>query len=673
MALVDGRDGRYIDVNQPWVALLGLSREELIGRTTPEVNLWPQGEAEAQARIRLEMRKHLLLRGRIDGREVRLVRADGMAIDCTMSARMVETGGRPVGLWLIRDVTESRKAQRALSQSEQRLKMIFDTAAEAITVHDARGLVIDCNDAAERILDLPRERMLGRVLSDVVAGLFDEDGLPYDRARLPDVLGMKTGRPSSNMVGAIQHRDGSLLWASVNCRPLRDEHGRTSLVVATFTDITALKETEMALRLSEGRLRRLFDHAPVPMLYFDTGMRQSQANVAWRRAVGLDPGSLTSEEAFYRLGFPDAQYRALLRERWNGLVAVADGEDVGPLEADVHCGDGKVRTMAISSGQLDGGFIFSAHDLSERKLVEVELAELNTSLEKRVEQRTVELTAALANLKRTQTELVRSEKLSSLGSMVAGIAHELNTPIGNAMMVATTLLERHRHFQDQVAIGLRRSVLEDFLATLREACQVLERNLRRSAELIASFKQVAVDQTSHLRRRFDLMEVVREITMALRPTLRSSAVSLVDEVPTGLVMDSFPGPLGQVLINLVNNAVLHAYPGGSGGKVTISGGPRGEGQVWLRVADEGRGIPAEHLGKIFDPFFTTRLGQGGSGLGLHITFALVTGVLGGTIGVGSPPGGGAHFDIVIPRLAPPSGPAPASSIGSGRGAQVAGG
>ena len=242
--------------------------------------------------------------------------------------------------------------------------------------------------------------------------------------------------------------------------------------------------------------------------------------------------------------------------------------------------------------------------------------------------------------------------MASLGSLVAGVAHELNTPIGNAVMVASTLSGRQREFEAAIAGGLRRSTLDDFLANARENSEVLERNLRRAAELIGSFKQIAVDQSSYQRREFMLSDVLQEIALALSPTLRHNGSLLLDQTPPGLRLDSYPGPLGQVLINLVNNAVLHAFEPGAGGTVRIGAQLLDAGRVRVSVSDDGCGIAREQLKQIFDPFFTTKLGQGGSGLGLHIVYTLVTGLLGGRIEVHSAPGEGTRFTLDLPLTAP---------------------
>ncbi len=300
-------------------------------------------------------------------------------------------------------------------------------------------------------------------------------------------------------------------------------------------------------------------------------------------------------------------------------------------------------------------------DMSERKRVESELMQANASLDVRVRARTHELEAALDHLRQTQQELVRTEKLASLGSLVAGVAHELNTPIGNAVMVASTLSGWQQEFEKGMATPLPPAALKAFLSRSREAYDVLERNLQRAAALVGSFKQIAVDQSSYQRRAFDLRELVREIGLSISPTLRNSGTKLAEAVPAGLRMDSYPGPLGQVLINLINNAVVHAFEVQAPGTVRVVAERLDESHVRLVVSDDGRGIPAQHIERIFDPFFTTRLGHGGSGLGLHISHTLVYGLLAGRMEVQALQPHGTAFVIELP-LAPPA-PSTNTSVG----------
>jgi signal transduction histidine kinase len=290
---------------------------------------------------------------------------------------------------------------------------------------------------------------------------------------------------------------------------------------------------------------------------------------------------------------------------------------------------------------------------------EGELRDLNADLETRVQLRTedleranAELSAAMNTLEQAQGELVRSEKMAALGNLVAGIAHELNTPIGNSLMVASTLEERTSEFESNMEQGLTRSALNRQLATSREAAASLVRNLQRAAELISSFKQVAVDQTTSARRSFQLGEVVKEILLTLSPALRKSLCRIETSVPADIRLDSYPGPLGQVLTNLINNAVLHAFDGRAAGLIRIEAHRVDEGNVQVILSDDGNGIDPENLARIFDPFFTTRMGRGGTGLGLSICHNIVEHVLGGRINVASTPEQGTVFSMILPLTAP---------------------
>ena len=250
-------------------------------------------------------------------------------------------------------------------------------------------------------------------------------------------------------------------------------------------------------------------------------------------------------------------------------------------------------------------------------------------------------------------ELIRMERLASLGSLVAGVAHELNTPIGNARTVASTMAEKTAAFSAELAGGgVRRSGLERFLADMAEGTQIMGDGLERAARLIHQFKQVAVDQTSEQRRRFLLTDLVRDVIGTMRPQFRHSAVRVEADLAATREIDGYPGPLGQVLINLIGNALVHAFDPGAAGTITVRTRDLPDDRVEIAVRDDGRGIPADLREKIFEPFFTTRLGQGGSGLGLSIVHNIVTGTLGGSLRVESRFGEGTAMIVQIPASAP---------------------
>jgi len=259
---------------------------------------------------------------------------------------------------------------------------------------------------------------------------------------------------------------------------------------------------------------------------------------------------------------------------------------------------------------------------------------------------------SLSRLQQAQNQLVEAEKLAALGALVAGVAHEINTPIGVAVSAASTLTDRTDRFLKEIEAGaLRRSSLDTFSTTLRESVDLLQRNLFRASELITNFKQVAVDRTSCQRRGFDLQEVVKETLMTLNPVIRKASVTIDTDIPSGIIMDGYPGPLGQIVTNFVTNAIMHAFEGRGRGRIELVA-QSFDGKVVLQCRDDGVGMQPDILRHAFDPFFTTKLGKGGSGLGLHIVYTLITSLMGGEIGIDSRPGGGTIITITLPLTAP---------------------
>jgi signal transduction histidine kinase len=261
--------------------------------------------------------------------------------------------------------------------------------------------------------------------------------------------------------------------------------------------------------------------------------------------------------------------------------------------------------------------------------------------------------SALLELNAAQQNLIDAERLAALGGLVAGVAHEVNNPIGISLTVASSFARRTEMFEAELKSGggLRRSQLEEFVRTSRDAAQQLVANLHRAGELIQSFKQVAVDRSHAERRQFSLGEATDQIIASLRPVLKRAPIELTVDVPEGLLIDGYPGSYGQILTNLFLNAVNHAFADGRAGTISIAARARGHEDVEISFADDGAGMTPDVQRQAFDPFFTTRRNAGGTGLGLHIVYNLVTQQLGGRMMLESRLGQGTTFRIIIPRVA----------------------
>ena len=260
---------------------------------------------------------------------------------------------------------------------------------------------------------------------------------------------------------------------------------------------------------------------------------------------------------------------------------------------------------------------------------------------------------AYRQLQDAQAQLMSQEKLAALGSLMAGVAHELNTPIGNSLLIASTMQQKTAEIELLMnGPGLRRSELTTFVADSQKAADLVMRGLTSAADLVNSFKQVALDRTTEQRRFFNLQQVCHEIVATMMNRIRAASHSIDMDVPDVIGLDSYPGPFGQVITNFISNALLHAFAPGAAGKMRLAACLHGEARVLIEFADDGGGILPEHLGRIFDPFFTTKLGQGGSGLGLSISYNIVTSLLGGHISVDSCAERGTCIRLDLPLTAP---------------------
>lgn len=442
-----------------------------------------------------------------------------------------------------------------------------------------------------------------------------------------------------------------------------NELGKLSSAFNRMLDTIATQNS--ALAQSEAYTRRLFYDSHVAQVVLDLdSMRCIDGNQAavqlygvanLESLIGMRPADLSAPYQYDGSNSSEAAMQVREKLIDNGTLAFEwwhRRPDGSLWDASVHLMEFSLRNQRLVH--------LSIEDITQRRRDEKALHELNQRLEERVAARTRELAEAnaqlqstLDSLQRTQHELVQQEKLASLGALVAGVAHELNTPLGNSVTVCSTLEDMVKNLSSDIERGtLKRSSLTQNTESLRSGLVLLTRNLERASDLVTHFKQVAVDQTSAMRRIFDLASTISDIVETLEPQFKVTPHHIEVDVPADISMDSFPGPLGQIITNLVLNSLIHGFSPDMRGVVLIACEHLGHQEVVLRISDNGCGIPAKNVPHIFDPFFTTRLGQGGSGLGLHIVFNLTVSTLGGSIHFEPATHPGASFVLRMPRIAP---------------------
>jgi C4-dicarboxylate-specific signal transduction histidine kinase len=311
-----------------------------------------------------------------------------------------------------------------------------------------------------------------------------------------------------------------------------------------------------------------------------------------------------------------------------------------------------IVTLVVALAVSVGAWLVGRHQQKLRMTADL-LERLVQQRTRELAQRSVDLEVSLTSLREAQASLVMQEKMASLGGLVAGVAHEINTPIGVALTGVTMLADRIGKIQAAYAGGaLRRSDLDEFLETGSATVALLQSNIVRAANLVQTFKMVSADRTSEVRRSFDLHEYLDGVLTSLSPAYRRAGHHVTLECRDGVIIDGYPGALAQILSNFVMNSVVHAFEEGQAGRLAVRVSEPDADTIQIVYDDNGRGIAPEYSAQVFDPFFTTRRSAGCTGLGLHIVYNLVRVGLGGDVKLDAAPGGGARFTLSFPRTAP---------------------
>jgi len=623
--LINTRDGTNLYHNACAAACFKISDAQFARDGMPALYADPEERAHVIETLYRE--------GAFHGREVLFRRGDGDTYSSSMSSTVIDYAGQHCHISWFYDLTEQKQADAARRDLAERLEMALDVTNAA--AWDADVLAGTCwwSDTLPRLLGfadvppMPPDFWVSRLHPD-------------DRDRVLQTIDAHLRGVTSAYAYdyRLRHEGGGWVWIAARGRAIRDADGRAVRYVGIMTDITERRRQEERLRASKERLLQILEASPIAV------------NITHRDGEWV----FCNAQSEAILGRPRAELmrtppRDLYADPADRAALIARLERDGPFrDAEIRFRkpDGTIVWTLSSWGEieLDGSaaLLTWLYDITDRKAAEAAMIAAKEEAEN-----------ALAELRAAQESLIQAETMASLGQLVAGVAHEINTPIGIGLTAASHIAEQTRALRDHFAAGtLKKTSLTDYMDNVTEGARLLVANINRAAALVQSFKQVAVDQTSGERRAFDLRTYIDEVLFSLRPRLKRTRLTVAVDCPEDLTMDSFPGALSQVLTNLVINAIVHAYRDGDSGTIRIEAWPEGEGWLALDFTDDGCGIPPEHLPKVFEPFFTTKRGEGGSGLGLHIVFNTVRDVLRGTVSVQSAVGQGTRFALRLPRVVP---------------------
>lgn len=636
-------DGRLLRANQSALGFLGIMPREVVGKPFWETAWWNHSPDQMQQCREAISRAAL---GEIVRGEARHKNFLGELRVIDYSLKPVRDEGGHI-IYLLaegRDVTDWKTAELALRASERYSRMLFEQAAVGLGVVDGDGRFTDVNQTFADILRGRPEHISGTLISDwLPGGTRERDQLMQADSMDPVEKWML-------------RQDGNVV--PVRIASIRFETADQERFMFSVEDITDLKQAEEELRLSEEKYRDLVQDAQSVILRWRTDGTILFANEFAQKLFGYSDEELVGHEMQNTI-MPEADMEESMAELTKTIAMTPD--NYHSTEMWNIRKDGQKLWMAWTSKPLfdsNGNLteILSVGlDSTERRKAQDELRALNEELELRVEARTNELKESLESLKKAQEQLVESEKMASLGGLVAGVAHEINTPIGVGVTTISYLQQKADEMDRVYKDGkLKRSDFEKFIKLSMESSSAVLLNLSRASELIQSFKQVAVDQTSEERRTFKIKQYIDEVLLSLRSKYKRTKHEISVSGPE-VELDSYPGAVMQVLTNLLMNSLSHGFDGVEAGHITIKTELQGE-RVVIEYADDGNGMDEETRARIFEPFYTTKRGRGGTGLGMHMVYNLVTQRLQGTISCQSSPGNGATFRVTIP-LGPKGGKA----------------
>lgn len=616
------QEGLITLVNAQAERLFGYPRTEMIGYSMEM--LVPARIRTTHPGLRQGYFNNPSIRSMGVGRDLFGVTRDGREVPIEIGLNPIETAAGSFVLASIIDITERRRA-------DERFRLVVEAAPNAMLMVNNEGAITLVNRQTERMFGYSREELIGCKVEVLVP--------PRIRGSHPGLRGSYFANPTTRSMGVGRDlygvtKDGHEVPIEIGLNPIETDEG--TFVLASIIDITERKRLDSRFRLA-------VEAAPNAMIMINQGGEITLVNRQTELLFGYSREELLAQKVDMLV---PSRIRASHPHLRDGYFAKPSTRSMG-VGRDLFgvTKDGREIPIEIGLNPIEtdeGAFVLaSIIDITERKRAEQALRTLNQSLESQVS----ETQLALDQLRVAQNQLVQQEKMASLGGLVAGVAHEINTPVGVGVTAASHLQQEVRALSKAVQDNtLSKPRFEQALRTFEQASDIILLNLTRAADLINSFKRVAVDQSSDERRQVKLKAYIEEVLLSLKPKLKTTKHRIELDCADDIETVTTPGSLSQILTNLVMNSVTHAFDPDKPGLMTIKVRRDGE-HIELKFSDDGRGIPADHISRIFDPFFTTRRGQGGTGLGLNIVFNLVNQTLGGTIQVASEIGHGTTFTI----------------------------
>jgi PAS domain S-box-containing protein len=548
------------------------------------------------------------------------------------------------------DRQNSFHLESQIQDSQRFLQTVFDAIPQRLFWKDKNLRYLGCNKifALDAGLESP-EQIVGK---DDFELSWKESAHLY---REDDRTVIETEISRINYEEPQVQDNGNILWLRTSKIPLRDRRGEIIGVFGSYEDISDRKQAQQQIKITKDFLENIINSASDPILVKNAEHRFAFVNNAFCKFIGHSKEELIGKSDYDF--FPPKEVKVFLEK--DELVMATEIENIN--EEYLTDGEGNVSILStkkscFKDSQGNKFLVGIIRDITEIKKTEedlrqyqIDLQKLNQELESRVIERTAALSETLENLKATQKQLIETERMAMLGQLVAGVAHEINTPVGTSITVASTLKEETNLFAKAIQGGnIKRSTMQNYLETAQQCAQLIETNLHRAGELIQSFKQVAIDQNSLDVRHFQLKPYVEEILVSLEPKLKKTKHQVEVFGDASIAISSHPGAIAQIVTNLIVNSLMHAYQPEEEGLLKFEIKQETT-RVILEYSDNGCGIPEQHLEKIFDPFFSTAKDRGGSGLGLHIIYNLVTQKLQGKIDVRTSLGWGTIFIISFPE------------------------